>query len=376
MIGSAPTFSVSEFVAAFNQVLDFSFPEAVVVGELSSLRISKNAWVYCDIKDEGASLKCFGSVRVLPGPLEDGMVLEVVGRPYLHPQFGFSLNIVAVKTVGEGTLKRAQEMLQKKLAAEGLFDEGRKRSLPYPPESIALVTSVESAAYGDFMKIINQRWPKLRVDVHNVLVQGAEAPEQIVAAVQRVNAENSEAEALIVIRGGGSADDLAAFDHEQVVRAVAASRIPTLVAIGHERDVSLSELAADVRASTPSNAAEVLVPDIAHEKMVIMRLKSELGVALSDYLDALRRESIAYKDVLNQTMARKLTWERDTLVMHARLLVASDPRLPLQKGYAVARNAHGGVIKTAKLAKETGQFIIEFNDGELKVQSTDNVRGK
>ncbi len=374
MIGSAPTFSVSEFVAAFNQVLDFSFPEAIVVGELSSLRISKNTWVYCDVKDEGATLKCFGSVRALPGPLEDGMVLEVVGRPYLHPQFGFSLNIVAVKTVGQGTLKRAQELLLKKLSAEGLFDESRKRALPYPPESIALITSKSSAAYGDFMKIIGRRWPCLKIELVDVLVQGAEAPEQIIAAIQKVNTDFPSVEAAVIIRGGGSAEDLAAFDHEQVVRALASSRIPTLVAIGHERDTSLSELVADLRASTPSNAAEILVPDIEHEKLVVGRMHKELSSSLDEYIGALRREQANYSDSMQDLVGRKILAEKDAQKVFAKLLKASDPRLPLAKGYSISRSMTGSVLRTAKAARQEKEFIIEYSDESITVRPDPSIR--
>src|SRR3989344_82516 len=134
-------FSVTDFVALLNQTLEFAYPDVSIVGELSSFRVSKNRWVYFDLKDETASVKFFGTVYSLPGPLEDGMMLEVLGAPRLHPQFGFSVNIQAIKPVGEGTIRRAAALLEAKLKTEGLFAQERKRPLPYPPKRVGLVTS-------------------------------------------------------------------------------------------------------------------------------------------------------------------------------------------------------------------------------------------
>ncbi len=131
------TFGVSDFVAVFNQTLETAYPSVVIVGELANLRVSKNRWVYFDLKDEYASVKFFGTVYNLPGPLEDGMMLQVRGVPRLHPQYGFSITFQTIKPVGEGSIKKAGQLLQAKLAAEGLFDPARKRGLPYPPTQVA-----------------------------------------------------------------------------------------------------------------------------------------------------------------------------------------------------------------------------------------------
>ena len=168
LIGSDPSFTPAEFVAVFNQSLEMMYPTVVIIGELGNYRVSKGMWVYFDLKDEDASVKFFGTSRQLPGPMEDGMQLEVVGSPYLHPRFGFSVQIMCVRPVGEGTIRKAQDLLATKLQAEGLFDEARKRFLPYPPERIALITSREAAAYSDFVKVIGKRWPRLGVDLFNV----------------------------------------------------------------------------------------------------------------------------------------------------------------------------------------------------------------
>lgn len=273
-------FGVSDFVAYLNQTLEIAYPFVTIEGELSNFRVSKNRWVYFDLKDAGASVRFFGTVYSLPGPLEDGMVVRVSGSPRLHAQYGFSVNFQAIQPVGEGSIRKAADLLQAKLAAEGLFDPQRKRALPYPPRRIALITAGGSAAYADFIKITNARWRGLTIDHYDVLVQGEQAPGQIVAAIGAVNALADVPDVLVLTRGGGSAEDLAAFSSELVTRAVAASRVPTLVAIGHEVDISLAELAADQRASTPSNAAELLTPDRQEVLRQLAADKQDLRSAL------------------------------------------------------------------------------------------------
>ncbi len=162
----------------------------------------------------------------------------------------------------------------------------------YLPTKIALLTSVESAAYSDFIKIINARWGNISIEVADSLVQGINAPAQLIKGVELVNQMAEPPQVLVVIRGGGSEDDLAAFSDEKVVRAISASRVPTLVAIGHERDISLAELAADQRASTPSNAAELLVPDRQHEKSVIDQKYRHVGKASRQIIEQARQDNL------------------------------------------------------------------------------------
>lgn len=253
--------AVGEFVALLNQTLEFAYPSVVVVGELANFKIWRDRLVFFDLKDDEAVINCWAYITQLPGPLEDGMMLKVRGQPRYHPARGFRFNTQFIQPAGEGSIRRAAQLLQAKLAREGLFDESRKRLLPYPPDRIGLITARQSAAYADFTKIINARWQGLTVELIDVQVQGEAAPAMIVAAIEQFNASARPPEILVLVRGGGSAEDLAAFSTEAVTRAVAASRVPVLAAIGHESDLSLAELAADRRASTPSNAAELLVPD-------------------------------------------------------------------------------------------------------------------
>lgn len=365
MIGNSPNFTVSDFVAVFNQSLTTAYPEVVITGELSNFKISKNTWVYFDLKDELASVKFFGTRHSLPGPLEDGMMLEVVGRPYLHPQFGFSVQFQAVQVTGEGSINKAQILLAKKLQKEGLFDESRKRPLPYAPETVAIIASKESAGYGDFIKITKKRWPSLKTTLFDVKVQGIDAPDQIISAIKKAN--QGDFEALIVVRGGGSRDDLAAFDHEQLVRTLASSRIPTLVAIGHERDVVLAELVADVRASTPSNAAEILVPDAQHELQLLKSKKQQLNQALEVYQSDVSQQIGYFAEHLDDCLQVKYDQTANYFDQAMALLNAYDPKLPLSKGYAIVRSS-GQLIKSAKAGVSKSEFDLEFNDGIIKVE--------
>lgn len=240
-------FTPTDFVAVFNQTIEHVYPVVTIEGELANFKVSRNAWVYFDIKDDLASIKFFGSVYSLPGPLEDGLKLRVVGAPRLHPQFGFSITFQSIQPVGEGAVKKAADLLRDKLEAEGLFAPERKRPLPEIPRRIGLVTAEASAACADFIKILGERWGGLEILLVDVLVQGAEAPIQITSAMKHFEQLSPLADVIVLTRGGGSAEDLAAFNDERVVRAIAGSRTPTLVAIGHEVDVSLAELAADRR---------------------------------------------------------------------------------------------------------------------------------
>lgn len=361
---------VSDFVAVFNQTLEFAYPQVMIVGELANFRVSKNRWVYFDLKDELASVKFFGSVYQLPGPLEDGLMLQVRAVPRLHPQFGFSLTVQSIQPVGEGSLLKAAALLEAKLKKEGLFDKARKRSLPYPPRRLGLIASSESAAYADFIKIINQRWRGMDIELADVQVQGEVAPGQIVSAIEHFNQEADPPETLVITRGGGSPEDLAAFNTEPVVRAVAASRIPTLVAIGHEVDISLAELAADRRASTPSNAAEILVPDRQHE---LARLDAAGKTMVQSLSAQVKEQTINFKQQvlqLNQIVTQYLQTQKLFLSSKSEVLTALSPELTLKRGYAIVRDENRRVIKSVKKLR-TGQTLkIQISDGQADASVT------
>jgi exodeoxyribonuclease VII large subunit len=364
---------VGEFVALVNQTFDYAYPQVALVGELANFRVSKGKWVYFDLKDELASLRFFGTVYMLPGPLEDGMLLQVTGSPRLHPQYGFSVNVQKIQPVGEGTIRRAAELLQAKLVTEGLFDAERKRPLPHPPERIGLIASKESAAYIDFMKILNARWGGVDVELIDVQVQGDLAPEQIVAAIKQFNAAADPPDVLVLTRGGGSAEDLQAFSTESVTRAVAESRVPTMVAIGHERDVSLAELAADQRASTPSNAAELLVPDKTHELQLVQAVRDELQNEVMRLIDSAHIELDQTIKDLDRYVHEVVAGKRLNLTRQQQLLAVLSPEAALQRGYAIVRSK-GAIIKHAKELAVNDIVNITFGDGQA--EATVTTRGK
>lgn len=364
------TLSVSDFVALLNQTLEYAYPNVVIVGELANFRVSKNRWVYFDLKDDNASVKFFGSVYQLPGPLEDGLMLQVRGNPRLHPLYGFSVTVQSIQPVGEGSLKKAAALLEAKLRAEGLFDDARKRSLPYPPATVGVITSSESAAYADFTKIMNERWGGVELQLIDTQVQGDAAVEQIVRAIEQFNAAARPPEVLVITRGGGSAEDLAVFNTEQVTRAVAASRIPTLVAIGHEIDLSLAELAADRRASTPSNAAQMLVPDKVQSLHQLSALKGQLGHLLTGQVTTAQHQLQIRKAQLQDTMTRILNDRRQVLLRQKQLLEAINPERVLQRGYAIVSGPDGAITSTKQLKKDM-PLTVRLQDGQAQTKVTE-----
>lgn len=363
--------SVSDFVGFLNQTLEFAYPSVTIQGELANFRVSKNRWVYFDLKDELASVKFFGTVYQLSGPLEDGLMVQVRGNPRLHPQYGFSVTVQAIQPVGEGSIKRAAALLEAKLAAEGLFDPARKRPLPYPPRRIGLIASGESAAYQDFMKILNARWGGVEVRHADVQVQGESAPGQIVAAIEHLNTYE-DVEVLVLTRGGGSAEDLAAFSAESVTRAVAASRLPTLVAIGHEVDVSLAELAADKRASTPSNAAELLVPDKRLVLEQLPQLRADADELIASRLIQLKQQTADHREELESSWQSIFKMHSERIQQRRQLLKAFDPSAALKRGYAIVR-FNDQIIKSGKNIKQGDALRLELADAavDTKVERID-----
>jgi len=360
-------FSVSEFVALLNQTLEFAYPSVVITGELANFKIWRERLVFFDLKDEQATVNCWAYITQLPGPLEDGMLVKVRGQPRYHPSRGFRFNTQTIQPSGVGTIKRAAELLRIKLQAEGLFDEARKRILPYPPTRIGLVTSKQSAAYADFIKIINARWQGLSIELIDVQVQGEIAPVQITAALEQFNAEALPPEVIILIRGGGSPEDLAAFSTEQVTRAVAASRVPTLVAIGHEIDLSLAELAADQRASTPSNAAELLVPDRSQVLRELAANFASLERSGQRQIQTAKASLESAQLELHQSVDYQFNRVKTNLKATRQLLDALNPEAILRRGYAIVRSGKQAIRSTQQLA--SGAIVdVQLADGHFSAK--------
>ncbi len=342
--------TVSDFIAITNQTLEYAYPHVEIEGEVASFKVNQGKYVFFDIKDATGSIGCFMMLWQLRVPIEDGMQVVVSAVPKLTKWGKFSLTVSAIRLSGEGSLKKGFELLKLKLEREGLFSEDRKRNLPAVPRHVAIIASVQSAGYGDFVKVLNDRWGGLQIDVNHVQVQGEGAADQIISALKRINSKNTLPEVIIVIRGGGSADDLSTFNDEMLVRALATSRIPTLVGVGHEIDVTLADMVADVRAATPSNAAQLLVPD----KNEIIRSTRQQAHSLLPRIERIvdeRRRQI--RDCLQHAIImtdRQYERQASIFITAQRVLSELDPNKVLARGYALIRGkvVIGGVIQIEK----------------------------
>ncbi|MBX4188686.1 exodeoxyribonuclease VII large subunit [Candidatus Saccharibacteria bacterium] len=363
--------SPADFVGLLNQTLEIAYPIVVIEGELSNFRISKNRWVYFDLQDEVASVKFFGTIYMLPGPLEDGLKVRVTGSPRMHPRFGFSVNVQSITAAGEGSIKKAANLLAAKLDAEGLFDPTRKRRLPVVPKTIGLITASNSAAYADFNKILNERWGGVDIQVADVYVQGAQAPLQLVRAIEYFNESSTLVDVLVITRGGGSAEDLAAFSDERVVRAVAASRIPTLVAVGHEVDVSLAELAADVRASTPTNAAQLVAPNRSEAIAGVMITRKSIHSVVSQIYENAVRQGGEDRKYLTSQVNLLLSDHKKAITSNRKLMGVFDPRAALKRGYAIVSRAGRNISSIHKL-KAGDHLDIQLSDGTIGAKVNTN----
>lgn len=328
-------FSVSEAIAYINQTLEYAYPTITVEGEVSSFKVNQNKYVFFDIKDESGTLSCFMSVFQLRTQLEDGMKVKVVAQPKLTQWGRFSLTVRDVQPIGEGSLRRAFELLRAKLEKEGLFNPERKRTLPSLPDRIGVISSTTAAGYGDFTKIISERWGGVELIVAHTQVQGFEAPRQIIRALEHFNEMAEPVDAITIIRGGGSADDLSTFNDEPLVRAIAASRIPTIVGVGHEVDVTLADMVADVRAATPSNAAQILVPDKQEiDRQVranVQSMVSAIGNLYTRQVQLVAEQRERLVSGINQVYRRA----EDRYLQLAAVLRQLDPRTALKRGYAL-----------------------------------------
>lgn len=389
--GVMKIFSVSEFIEYLNGVLrESTVAEMAVEGEVASFGISQQQWVRFDLKDGDGLLNCFLHVSKLRQPVEDGMKIRVFGYPKIYAKYGkLSLVVERIELVGEGALRRAFELLKKKLEAEGLFAPERKRKVPRFPEHVGIIASRESAAYSDFLRIAGNRWGGLQFSLTHVQVQGEPAVRQIVGAFRHFNAlaaDGRASDVLVLIRGGGSMEDLQAFNSEEVARAVFASMIPVVVGVGHERDETLADYVADVRASTPSNAAELVVPDrreIAYG-VTAMRNSVERGMiaALSGRNQRLQtaaariethiaavvnrgRNALAAIVRAGRTLISTATATKMRIETMERIIRTLDPRALLRRGYAIARDASGRILRDAAKVPLGAAVRLQLAHGAL-----------
>jgi len=404
-----PITTPSEINRRVKQLLEGEIDELWVRGEISNFTRAASGHLYFSLKDATAQIRGVmwkGNAQRLRFQPADGVAVEIRGKLSVYePRGEYQLNAAEMSPAGLGALYVALEALKKKLSAEGLFDPDRKRELPEFPTVIGLVTSPTGAAVRDLIRVARRRWPSVRLVLAPTKVQGEGSAAEIAAAIELMN-RWGEADVLIIGRGGGSMEDLWAFNEEVVVRAIDGSRIPTVSAVGHEVDVTLSDLAADVRAATPSNAAELVVPDAREWTERVERLHRQLNRVMVDGLTIRRRriESITAthgfkrpRDFLRQQaqrvddLARRLALATERRLTDARrhatdldrrrhpalrnLLTRSrarlerlsaqlgslDPTAVLSRGYAMVLRADGSsVVTTATALQPDDRLTLQF----------------
>ena len=421
---NAPALSVSQLSAAIKRTVEDGFARVRVRGELSGTKRAASGHFYAALKDDNALIDMVmwkGQAGRLAFRPEDGIEVIATGKLTTYPgRSKYQLVVDTLEVAGEGALMLLFEKLKARLGAEGLFDRERKyERLPYLPRTIGVVTSPTGAVIRDILHRLADRCPT-HVIVWPVLVQGDGAAAQVANAIRGFDAiapggRVPRPDLVIVARGGGSIEDLWAFNEEVVVRAIADCRIPTISAVGHETDVTLADYAADVRAPTPTAAAEMAVPVRAELMSQLatwngriigaanrhQALASERLTALARHLpkrDALyapqRQRIDDAGDRLDRSQRHRLTviserlatrgaalrpdllarrWDRDRALLEGlgRLLVSLDPRALLSRGYAMVRDGGGAIVTTAAKARDAGHLRLQFADGDVPVQLED-----
>jgi len=387
--------SVSELTEAIKGLLEGVFPDVWVSGEISNFSRPQSGHCYLTLKDANAQVRAVlwrGTASRVQFDLHDG--LEVVCHGHLDvyaPRGSYQLVVEQIEPRGMGALELALRQLKATLEAEGLFDPAHKRPLPRFPRTIAVVTSPTSAAIRDFLEVLRRRWRGANVLIVPVRVQGKGAAEEIAEAIELVNRlSHPEIDCLVVGRGGGSLEDLWAFNEEVVVRAIFASRLPIVSAVGHEIDVTLSDLVADVRALTPSEAAERVVPSAEELDQLLRQKQRRLVAALRgraamsrSRLDALaasrvfRRPAQRVHDLAQRldelaSRASRAVSHRTTHA-HARLdalrsqLQSLSPRAVLQRGYSITLSADDNQVVRSASELTAGQSLItQFSEGQVR----------
>lgn len=393
-----PVLSVSQLNGHVKGLLDadVTLSGLFVRGELSNYKVYPSGHHYFSLKDAEGSLRCVMFRReamTLRFQPQNGMKVTVFGRVTVFPRDGqYQLYAANMTPDGIGDLHLAFEQLKARLEAEGLFDESHKKPIPRFPGRIVLVTSPAGAAVRDMIRVLGARWPMAEVYVVPCRVQGAEAPPEIAGAIAWVNAQNA-ADLIITGRGGGSMEDLWCFNDERVARAIYASRIPVISAVGHEPDVTIADFVADLRAATPSNGAELAVPDQNEQYELLDHLGQRMGKAVERQI----RESRAIlaraaghrllQDPMSWVSDRRALldrrWERLGYIMNtalsghrrdmARLAVGLDALSPLKvlgRGYSIAKSTKG-IVRSVKDVEPGEDIDLQVTDGriELKVKN-------
>lgn len=395
-------------ISQINQYLKDRFEEDPVLsgiyvrGEISNYKVYPSGHHYFSLKDANASLRCVmfrysaSKLRFRP---ENGMKVIVAGSVRVFPRDGaYQLYCELLSPEGAGDLHVAFEQLKAKLYAEGLFDAARKKTLPVYPHRIAIITSSAGAAIHDMLRILGKRYPLSKVAILPVRVQGAEAPPEIVGAIRYVN-RYQIADLIITGRGGGSAEDLWAFNDERVARAISDSVIPVISAVGHEPDVTISDFVADLRAATPSNAAELAVPDQMDLREKLDSLENRMVSLIRQQLDrdrnqldylrhsrALENPYSYYEDrrlLMDHLSSRLISAAQHTIdrakqdyIRLCSKLDAMSPLKVLSRGYCIAESEKGTPVSAVSSVAEGDSLSLRFLDGTASVHVTEVQKGE
>ena len=361
-----------------------------IKGEISNFKEHYSGHLYITLKDDGGVLKAVmfkSAASSLTFKPEDGMKVLARGRVGVYEQSGtYQLYINEMTPDGVGELYIAYEKLKKRLAEEGLFDESKKKPIPKYPEKIGVVTATTGAAVRDIINVITRRYPYCEIIIYPSLVQGAGAKENIVEAIEYFN-EHNLCDTLIVGRGGGSIEDLWAFNEEEVARAIYASKIPVISAVGHETDFTIADFVADLRAPTPSAAAEIAVPSQLELSATVSTIASRIKTAELNYIKKLRLYSEKLKPKSPQSMIDDMRQKCDNMLHQAeksfRLtatekrkimselcgkLDAMSPLAVLNRGYAIADDEETGIIKKIGDLPTGKLFKLTLSDGSRKCE--------
>lgn len=397
------TYTVSEITAEIRAVLEGHFQGPVAVqGEVSNYKRHTSGHLYFSLKDEDAVIRCVcfrGAANALSFEPTDGVSIVAYGDITVYARSGqYQLVVETIRLTGAGDLFQALEELKRKLAAEGLFDEERKRPLPAYPQRIGVVTSESGAAFRDIKNVLSRRWPGITIIIRDTRVQGVGAADDIATAIEEFNLD-ATVDVLIVGRGGGSLEDLWAFNEEIAVRAVAASGIPVISAVGHEVDWALTDFAADLRAPTPSAAAELAVQrksDVLDEIDYSAQLCRNLALqkvydARSGFLSAysaygMRAVPGRVRDLAQDVDALRTRAAAGArgLLRNSRLRVAKEfarlnalsPEATLERGYTLAVESDGETLAARALRREIGERLdVFFSDGRVGVVVEDVEKG-
>jgi exodeoxyribonuclease VII large subunit len=364
--------SVSDVALETRALVEAGLHPLWVRGEISDFKRHRNGhWYFC-LRDASAQIKCVvwsRDQRGLPAPPDDGMQVVLYGQMTVYAARGeLHLKVMRMEAEGDGLWRKAMELTLAKLRREGLLDESRKRAIPRFPNRIAVVTSPDGAAVRDIVAVLRQRNAGVQLVVCAAKVQGERAPAEIAAAIRRVGRWGL-ADVLIVGRGGGGKEDLWAFNDERVARAIATCPIPVISAVGHEVDITVCDAVADLRAATPSAAAAAACVARDEIEKAFALARRDLSEAIAARVRHARLELDGVRKHIGQASERVVAAKRSVIGTAAARLNALSPLATLSRGYAVARDADGSALTSARQFKRGLEFELLLHDGSINAET-------